>query len=72
MEDINVVYADMPTRVRSYVVANEDTSYTIILNSKLSHEQHLISYNHEVEHIKRGDYDKKCSADLIEVSAHSA
>ena len=72
MEMINVVYADMPTRIRSYVVANADTSYTIILNSKLSHEQNLKSYYHEIEHIKNGDYDKKCSADLIEIASHSA
>ena len=70
MEEINVVYADMPTRIHSYVVANADASYTIILNSKLSHEQHMISYNHEVEHIIKGDYDRKCSADLIEIVAH--
>ena len=72
MEMINVVYSDMPTRIRSYVVANADTSYTIILNSKLSHEQNLKSYYHEIEHIKKGDYDKKCSADLIEIASHSA
>lgn len=72
MEEINVVYADMPTSVRSYVVSNADMSYTIILNSKLSHEQNLLSYQHELDHIRNGDYDKKCSVDLIEISAHSA
>ena len=72
MDEINVVYADMPTSVRSYVVANTDMSYTIVLNSKLCHEQHLISYQHEYEHIRNGDYDKKCSVNLIEFNAHSA
>ncbi len=71
-EYINVVYADMPTSVRSYVVSNADTSYTIILNSRLSHEQQLLSYKHELNHIRRGDYDKKCDADLIEITAHSS
>lgn len=71
MEQINVIYADMPTSVRSYVVANADMSYTIVLNSKLCHEQHLLSYAHEVDHIHRGDYDRKCSADLIEIAAHN-
>lgn len=72
MEQINVIYADMPTTVHSYVVSNADMSYTIVLNSKLCHEQHMISYQHELEHIKNGDYDRKCSADMIEIVAHSA
>lgn len=72
MDGVNVVFADMPTSVRSYIAANADMSYTIILNSKLSHEQHLISYRHELEHINRGDYEKECSVNKIEFDAHSA
>lgn len=71
MDYINVAYADMPTTIRSYVVANLDGSYTVILNSKLSHEQNIISYNHEVDHILNGDYEKKCNnVDIIEFNAH--
>lgn len=71
MDDINVLYADMPTTIRSYVVNNKDMSYTIILNSRLSHEQNVVSYQHELNHIFNGDYDKKCNVDMIEVNAHS-
>lgn len=69
---INTIYHDMPTTIRSYVVANADFSFTVVLNSKLSHEQHLLSYKHELEHILNGDYDKKCDVDIIEFNAHSA
>ena len=72
MDNVFVSYEDLPATIRSFVVSNDDSTYTIILNSKLSHEQNLISYIHELEHIKRGDYDKKCSADLIEINAHRA
>jgi hypothetical protein len=72
MDNVFVSYVDLPATIRSFVVSNDDSTYTIILNSKLSHEQNLISYIHELEHIKRGDYDKKCSADLIEINAHRA
>lgn len=72
MNEINVQYANMPTAIRSYVVANADMSYTILLNSRLCHEQHLISYQHEIDHIRKGDYDRKCSVDLMEIVAHSA
>lgn len=70
MDNINVVYVDMPVGVHSYVVVNPDESYTIVINSRLSHEQNIISYWHEIDHIKNRDYDKKCTADLIEIAAH--
>ena len=70
LEDIFVKLIALPHSIRSYVVLNKDQSYTIVLNSKLSHEQNMISYWHEIEHIKNGDYDKKCSVDMIELFAH--
>lgn len=71
MNDINVLYANMPPTIRSYVVSNADMSYTIVLNGRLTREQNLISYKHELEHISNGDYDKKCSIDIIEINAHN-
>lgn len=70
MDNVFVRYMDFPATIRSFVVANKDLTYTIVLNSKLSHEQNLISYQHELDHILRGDYEKKCSVDLIEINAH--
>ena len=71
MENVYVNYYDLPAAVRSFVVANADQTYTIMLNSRLSREQNLISYQHELEHILHGDYDKRCSADLIEIISHN-
>ncbi len=70
MDNVNTIYACMPPRIHSYVISNDDMSYTIVLNSNLSYEQNLLSYTHELEHIHNGDYDKKCSVDIIELSAH--
>ena len=70
MDNVFVRYMDFPATIRSFVVANKDLTYTIVLNSKLSHEQNLISYQHELDHILRGDYEKKCSVDFIEITAH--
>ena len=70
LEDVFVKLIDLPFTIRSYVVLNKDQSYTIVLNSKLSYEQNLISYQHEIDHIRNGDYEKKCSVDLIEIIAH--
>lgn len=70
MDDIFVYMAELPNTARSFVASNSDGTYTIVLNSKLSHEQNLISYFHELSHINNGDYEKKCRADLIEINAH--
>lgn len=69
--DVNVIFADMSARIPAYSVANPDFSYTIVLNSRLNHERQMLAYYHEIAHIKNGDYDKKCSADLIECYAHA-
>ena len=70
--DVFVRYCNMPATLRSYVVLNGDDSYTIILNCNLTREQNLISYHHEIQHIKNGDYEKqyKSNADIIEFYAH--
>ena len=67
--DVNVYMNDLPTTIPAFVVSNSDGSYTIILNARLSREQHLKSYEHEMNHILNGDYERKCPADLIEIWA---
>lgn len=71
MDDVFVLLSDMPTTIKSFVVANSDMSFTIMINARLCHEQQLMAYEHELKHITNGDYDKKCSADLIELAAHN-
>lgn len=68
--DVNICLADLPCRIKAYTFPNTDGTYTIILNSRHSHHQHLLSYYHEMQHIEHGDYDEQCNADLIELYAH--
>ena len=68
--DIHSVLATLPYSIKAYVVANPDMSFTIVLNDALSFEQNRKSYLHEYSHIVNGDYDKKFSADMIELNAH--
>ena len=70
--DVNVVLADLPSRISAYTVANPDLSYTVVLNSRLNHERQMESYAHEMFHIENGDYDRKGSVDLIECYAHAS
>ena len=66
----NVLLLDLPETISAYTVANKNTSFTIVINSRLSNHQQQTAYSHELNHIQHGDYDKKCSADLIEFYAH--
>ena len=69
-EVVNVVLANMPTSIKEYVVSNPDSSYTIVLNARLTYETRFQAYVHAMKHIHNGDFEKDCSADLIEIYAH--
>lgn len=49
--------ADLPTSVRGFVYHDDDGEMYIVLNSRLSHEQNLSTFVHELKHIRRGDLD---------------
>jgi len=70
-QDVNVVLLDLPGTIDGYTLANADTSYTIVINSRLNRERQLMAYQHEICHIQGGDYDKRCSVDLIEGFVHT-
>lgn len=71
MENIKTLFCDMPTTIAGYTVySNADDCYTIVLNSKQSRDRNIKAYMHELSHIQNGDFEKKCSADLIEFFAH--
>lgn len=71
IQNINTVLVNMPGTISAYTISNADMSYTIVLNARLNCERQLKAYQHEMNHIKNGDYDKVCSVDLIEQDAHA-
>jgi len=54
----NVHFLQLPSRIKGYARQNPDGTYTIILNSRLSFEQNIKTYFHEMKHIKNNDFDK--------------
>lgn len=68
--DVNTLEVNLPTTIAGYTVSNPDTTYTIILNSRLTFERRMQAYNHELHHISNGDYDRKIDADILEFYAH--
>lgn len=70
-DNIRIIMLDMPIGYRAFTLPG-DGFYTIYLNSRYCREQNKLSLEHELRHIKNGDYDKDKSVDLIEIFAHNA
>ena len=69
-EEIRVYQAEMPARIKGYTTL-KDGYYTILINSIFDRKQQLEIYEHELEHIKNGDFEKEYSANLIEAYMHT-
>ena len=67
--DVNVIPIDFPAPGREMVVSNEDGSYTILINAKLSHDEQMKAYQHALNHINNGDFEKS-DIQNIEAQAH--
>lgn len=66
---INVVLEDLPCSIRGFVLRQDDY-YTIVLNSRMSHDMQFKSYLHELEHIVERDF-RYSNVDEIENIAHN-
>ena len=52
------------------VVSNEDGSYTILINARLSMEERVKAYEHAMKHIREDDFSKE-DTQKIEYQAHN-
>ena len=55
MEERSVILQDLPTTVRGFVFQGEDGEPVIVVNSRLTREQNMKTYDHEQEHIRRNE-----------------
>ena len=69
--DVNVVYVNMPARIKAFTMSYPDCIYTVVINSKLAQEQAYEAYLHELSHIADGDCECTESADVVEKIAHN-
>lgn len=67
--NVNTQLIDMDVRVAEHVIKNNDDTYTVLLNARLSHERQLEAYSHALQHIHNDDFEKE-TADKIEFDAH--
>ena len=68
--DVNTMLVDLPGTIKAFVAKDTDDFYTIYLNSRLSHEQNVVSFIHEMEHIEKDDFYSDLTADQIERVRH--
>jgi hypothetical protein len=54
----------MDTAVEEEVHPNEDGSFTIFINARLSSGRQMLAYQHALEHIMNDDFDKYCADDI--------
>ena len=66
---IQVKLLDLPVSISSFVQIDDDV-YTVVLNARLSAEDRLRHYRHEIDHIENCDFEKEETADEIEAYAH--
>lgn len=69
-QDVNVVLMDFPVPGNEMVVSNEDGSFTILINAKLSQDSQLKAYQHAINHICNNDFEKE-NVQKIEYQAHN-
>lgn len=67
--DVNIVLLDFPNGGKEMVVPNEDGTYTLLINSKLSYDGQLKAYEHGMRHINNNDFEKE-NVQEIEFHAH--
>jgi len=54
--DINTFIIDFGNSIPATVTINEDGSFSIFLNARLSYEQRMQAYLHEMRHIQKNDF----------------
>lgn len=64
--DYFVYYEKLPWKIHGMVTPNDDTTFTIIINSRLSDSQKKSALDHEVNHIESEDFYNGLPIELVE------
>ena len=52
MNKTDLIFVNIPNAIPSYVIASENSTYTIVINICQDREKQLQAYYHEMEYIK--------------------
>ena len=59
MEEIIIRLMPLPAHVRAFTMPDAQGDYNVYINVLLSREQQDRSFQHELRHIRRGDFYKR-------------
>lgn len=68
-DDIYVYYINIPGNVNEMVTPCFG-GYTVYIDKNLDQAHQMKAYQHAMRHIKRGDFDRREKATVIEFHAH--
>lgn len=66
---VNCNIINFPNSGNEMVIKNEDGSYTILINAKLSNQGRIEAYEHALRHITNEDFEKE-NVQEIESATH--
>lgn len=66
---INCKLMNFPVKGKEMVIPNEDGSYTVLINARLSDAGRMAAYEHALRHIIKNDFEKN-DVQEIESNAH--
>lgn len=69
--NINLIYTALRPSQTAVVHANDDGTYTILVNSNKSKQKQIKGVLHELQHINNDDFYTELQADIIERMLHN-
>lgn len=69
--NINLIYTALRPSQTAVVHANDDGTYTILVNSNKSKQKQIQGVLHELQHINNDDFYTELQADIIERILHN-
>ena len=71
LDNYSTIYQNLPYKIKGFAVYNsKEDYYTIVLNSRLSYDQNIKTFIHELKHINNDDFSSYLTATAIETLAH--
>lgn len=68
---MRTILLNLPYDCRGYIIESTETGEACcVLNARLSYEQNLLTYIHELDHLKNDDLRSILNADTIENMRH--
>lgn len=55
MYDVPIILKDLPVKIHGFVCLGSDYEPIIVINARMSREQQIRTYRHEIKHIQRGE-----------------